>query len=185
MICRDSFLNVGIVMFAARLIFTSLLLALVGCGQDLKIPESGLASHATQNWSVSGVSQPLSMVAESGACLTQLPSNSFASDYCLNAVPAARISVSSAAAGTMVAFCLATHLPGMASQAALMVVDAQGNLVSEVTSNGNMQMIDTFTRSGTFTVYVGFPTGVSNQRVTVRVAPLSKFAVSSPACNLF
>lgn len=170
-------------MFAARLIFTSVLLALVGCGHEIEPSESVLASHATQNWSVDAGSQPLSMVAESGACMTNPPQSGFASDYCFNAVPAARISVV-VGSGSMVAFCLATHLPGLAPRAALLVVDSQGKLVSEATSDGNFQMIDSFTRSGTYSIYVGFPTNAANQRVTLRVAPLPKFAVSSPACNL-
>ncbi len=171
-------------MFAARLLSKSLLLVLVGCGQGIESSESVLASHSTQNWSVNAASQPLTMVAESGECMSNPPQTGFAAGYCFNKVPAARVTVNVGLGGTMSGFCVATHLPGMASQAALLVLDSQGQLVSEVTGNGSLQLIDSFARSGIYTLYVGFPMNSGAQKVTLRVAPLSRFAVSSPACNL-
>lgn len=171
-------------MFAARWLSKSLLLAIVACGHGADSSESTLASHSTQNVNMNGASQPFSMIAESGECMTNPPASSFAAGFCFNKIPAARVSVDAVGGGSMPGFCVATHLPGMASQAALLVVDSQGNLASEVTGNGALQMIDSFVRPGIYALYVGFPLNSGSQRVTLRVAPLSKFALSSPACNL-
>lgn len=165
-----------------RSLFVMMSFSLAACANESQIFDSRFASHVTQNWTVSPTSEPMSMLAESGTCAENLPKSGFSAGYCFNSVPALSVNVVGSG-GSMTAFCVATHLPGMSSEAALLVVDAQGRFVSEVTSNLNFQMIDSFVRPGRYTVYIGFPTSAPSQRATVRMAPLAKFALSSPACT--
>ena len=163
-------------------VFVMMSFSLAACSNDSQTFDSKLASHVTQNWTVSPTSEPMSMLAESGPCAENLPTSGFSAEYCFNSVPALSVNVVGSG-GSMTAFCVATHLPGMSSDAALLVVDAQGQFVSEVTGQGTKQLIDSFARPGRYTVYVGFPTSAPSQRATVRMAPLAKFALSSPACS--
>lgn len=156
----------------------------VACSSEIPGLDSQVNSHSTQSWSYTAGTQPMSMVAESGNCANNLSDSSFVSGYCFNEIPAVVLNLTMGQDNKMVGFCLATHLPGMSNSAALLVVDAAGNSVSELIGNGTLQMIDGISRTGRYKFYVGFPTSASGQKVTLRIAALSQFSLSAPACNL-
>ncbi|MEY4066155.1 MAG: hypothetical protein RIR26_2363 [Pseudomonadota bacterium] len=160
----------------------SFLVFLAACSTEESVSDSALMSQVTQVWRFSAGSAPLSFLAESGKCAQNLPQSSLSQGYCFNEVPAAEITVSDVSNGTP-AICVATHLAGTASDAAALIVDFNGNYVSEVSGNGSRQSIDVL-RIGRHRVYVGFPNGAVGQKVTLRLALLSQFSLQAPACNL-
>lgn len=167
----SSTLGIGLCVFA------------VGCSNGLEQLDAQLASQVTQNIQFTSQSQPVNLVVESGACASNLPRTSLTSDYCFNSVAAMSLNIVSMG-GSAPAFCVATHLAGMAPEAALLVVDSNGQYVSEASGRGNTQVFDTFSKVGRYTVYVGFPSSAPGQKATIRIAPLNSLAMRSPACSL-
>ncbi|MEY2986568.1 MAG: hypothetical protein RJB13_89 [Pseudomonadota bacterium] len=155
----------------------------VGCSDGVHQLDAQLASQVTQNIQFTAQSQPVALVVESGACATHLPRTSLTSDYCFNPVAAVNLNIISIGASSP-AFCVATHLAGMASEAALLVVDSNGQYVSEASGRGNTQVVDTFSKAGRYTFYVGFPSSAAGQKATLRIAALNSLAMRSPACSL-
>jgi len=154
----------------------------VGCADGVGHSEAQLASRVTQNIQFTAQSQPVSLVVESGACARNLPQTSLTSDYCFNPIAAVSLNIVSIGSSAP-AFCVATHLAGMSPEAALLVVDSNGQYVSEASGRGNTQVFDKFFKTGRYTFYVGFPFSTAGQKATIRIAPLSSFAMRSPACS--
>lgn len=166
-----------------RLVLTICSFSLLSaCSTEAADSGSTVLSHSTQVWRFASGSSPLSLVGSSGSCAVNLPASFLSQGYCFNEVPAAEITVSETAQSAA-AYCVATHLPGMAPNAAALLVDANGNYVSEVNGSGSRQTIDVL-KAGRYRLYVGFPTAAAGQKVTLRVALLSQFSLQAPACNL-
>ncbi|NBX16822.1 MAG: hypothetical protein EBR09_05595 [Proteobacteria bacterium] len=160
-------------------------LAAVGCSTDLVTPDSSVASQATQRWTFNPSSGAVSSFAESAAqCAGNFPSTSLSSGYCFNPVPVAEISAVTDV-GQIISICVATHDQGSAATAALVVVDQNGEFVSEAFGKGRMQVLATLAGSGKFKVYAGFSSAGEGQRVKVLAGFSSQFSIASvAACNL-
>jgi hypothetical protein len=156
----------------------------VACSTDAAVENSSFSSQVTQSWSFNPASGAVSAFAESSdACASQIPSTSLSSGHCFNPTPVAEISAS-VAVGQILSLCVATHEQGSASSASLVVLDQNGQLVSEAFGNGRMQIIATFAGSGRFKVYAGFASPAAGQRVKVLAGFSQQFAISSTACTL-
>lgn len=155
----------------------------VSCSDGSYQPYAQVASHVTQNIQLTAQSQPISLVVQSGSCASNLPQTSLTDNYCFNPVAAASVTIVSVG-DSAPAFCVATHLAGMAPEAALLVVDANGRYVSEASGRGDTQIFDSLAKPGRYTFYVGFPSSAAGQKATIRIAKLSSFSLRSPACSL-
>jgi hypothetical protein len=170
-------------MFKLLLILISSLFA-VSCSTESNELDSTLTSHVTQKWSINPTSPVVSALAEySSACANNLPSPSLALGHCFNPTPIAELSTS-LDLGRIVTLCVATHESGSANVASLLVVDQNGQLVSEGFGNGRMQVVATLASSGRFKVYAGFGPAAASQRVKVLAGISSQFSISSTACTL-
>jgi hypothetical protein len=105
------------------------------------------------------------------------------SGYCFNEVPFAEVSVS-LSSGKLITACVATHLPGGVSDAALLVVDLQGRYVAEALGQAGFQVVASIAGPGQFKVYVGFPSATAGQSVKVLLAASQQFATANAACSL-
>jgi len=170
-------------MKIAGVFFLAAALSSVGCSYDSEVQWSKISSHATQRWNLSGEGAVFSATAQSGRCATQLPSASLSSGYCFNEVPLAEINVS-LSSGKLVTACVATHLQGGASDAALLVVDSQGRYVAEAFGQAAFQVVASIAGPGQFKVYAGFPTAAAGQSVKVLLAASQQFAIANVACAL-
>jgi hypothetical protein len=161
-----------------------LLFSLTACSAESTPAQSNLASQATQFLTFNPETPPITVLAESGPCAQGLASSysTFVQNYCFNEIPAIQLDVT-AIGISRTAFCVATHLPGMAFEAAVLVVDMEGRYVSEATGSGALQMIDSL-GVGRYLFYVGFPSSGPGQKAKIRVAATSQFSMASPACTL-
>jgi hypothetical protein len=164
----------------AFFLFLSVMTA--ACSTADELGDSRVLSQATQNIQWNGQSQPVNLVVESGACATNLPKTSLTDTYCFNPVAAINFNLISTG-DSRPAFCVATHLAGMAPEAALLVVDSSGRYVSEASGRMTTQVFDTLSQLGQYRFYVGFPSAAAGQKATIRIGKLSSFAMRSPACS--
>ncbi|NBW80472.1 hypothetical protein EBR21_01840 [bacterium] len=158
-------------------------LLFAACGRNEDNNLSRLASQSPLNWGVSAVSGPVSTVAESGNCATNLPQTVIVNNYCFNEVPVAIVSTSLGRTN-LATLCVATHSPGSASEAALLVVDEDGQYVAESIGKGGFQVLATLVGSGRYKVYVGFPDAAAGQRVKVLAGRSEQFTLTTSACTL-
>ena len=169
-------------MFNSSSLLIGLCVFAVGCSDGGDHLEAQLASQVTRDIQFTAQPQRVDLVVESGACATNLPQTILTPNYCFNAVPVINLNVTSLGASDP-SFCVATHLSVMAPEAALLVVDSNGQYVSEASGRGNTQVFDKFVKTGRYTFYVGFPSSAAGQKATVRIALLNNSAMRSPACS--
>lgn len=157
-------------------------LATVGCGAQQPLQTSTLQSQSTQRWSISDNSPVVTTYAESGSCAPNLQQASLVGEFCFNAIPVAEISVS-VSSGKLTSLCVATHLSDSATDAALVVVDRQGQIVAESLGRQNFQILASLPGNGTYRVFAGFPTATPGQKVKVLAGRSEQFALGTAACS--
>lgn len=161
--------------------FTALF-ATVSCAAHQPFQISKLLSQNTQRWTITDSSPVVTMFAESGSCAPNLQQASLVGEFCFNAIPVAEISVSLSSV-KITSLCVATHLPDSASDAALIVVDRQGQIVAEALGKQSFQILATLAGNGTYRVFAGFPTATPGQKVKVLAGRSEQFALGAEACS--
>ncbi|NBO39488.1 hypothetical protein EBU99_12995 [bacterium] len=154
-----------------------------GCSNQMNDNSFQLMSHTTQNVTLTSASEPVSFNAESGNCATNLPTAMINNDYCFNEIPVAQVQIN-ASSSELFSVCVATHLVGAAQNAAVLVVSDRGAIEGEGFSNGDSEVLATFSGAGRYKIFVGFPQNSGVQKVKVLAGRTTSFQVASPACSL-